>query len=283
MSAPELIVLLDVTSTIPTLIIDGISSHSSLLDSYVVLHAGFVSSLHKILGIEFGSVLFSFLRHLLIHDSPGAYFTQSVVATYDKYRKELREEIPPGDDPRGKECSNTIVLLSELYNFQVISSVLMFDIIRAILDEEITELTVELLLKVIQSIYVYISFLKLVSDDDSRFWTTTTSRRSIFAQRHRADCSEQARYPGKCPQVCPSFFCYESMFCLPSVSSRARFMVETLINLKNNKLRKGITNTQGGDAVERMKKFLAGLSKKRHGASSLATSCSWLIRSLSFG
>jgi nucleolar MIF4G domain-containing protein 1 len=42
-------------------------------------------------------------------------------------------------------------------------------------------------------------------------------------------------------------------------------MVETLINLKNNKLKRNITQNQGGDAVERMKKFLSGLSKKRHG------------------
>ena len=44
----------DVTSTLTTLIIDGISSHSSLLDSYVVLYAAFMSSLHKIVGIKFG-------------------------------------------------------------------------------------------------------------------------------------------------------------------------------------------------------------------------------------
>jgi len=41
----------DVTSTLTltltNLIIDGISSHSTLLDSYVVLHAAFISSLHK--------------------------------------------------------------------------------------------------------------------------------------------------------------------------------------------------------------------------------------------
>jgi len=44
----------DVTSTLTNLIIEGISSHSSLLDSYVVLYAAFVSSLHKIIGLEFG-------------------------------------------------------------------------------------------------------------------------------------------------------------------------------------------------------------------------------------
>ena len=47
-------IFLDVTSTLTTLIIDGISSHSSLLDSYVVLYAAFVSSLHKIVDVEFG-------------------------------------------------------------------------------------------------------------------------------------------------------------------------------------------------------------------------------------
>jgi nucleolar MIF4G domain-containing protein 1 len=42
-------------------------------------------------------------------------------------------------------------------------------------------------------------------------------------------------------------------------------MVETLTNLKNNKLKRNTTQNQGGEAVERMKKFLSGLSKKRHG------------------
>ena len=48
----------DVTSTLTTLIIDGISSHSILLDSYVVLYAAFVSSLHKIVGVEFGGDIY---------------------------------------------------------------------------------------------------------------------------------------------------------------------------------------------------------------------------------
>ena len=44
-------------------------------------------------------------------------------------------------------------------------------------------------------------------------------------------------------------------------------MIETLTNLKNNKVKKSATQHQGGDAVERMKKFLSGLGKKRHGES----------------
>jgi nucleolar MIF4G domain-containing protein 1 len=42
-------------------------------------------------------------------------------------------------------------------------------------------------------------------------------------------------------------------------------MIETLANLKNNKSKRNITQNQGGAAVERMKKFLSGLSKTRHG------------------
>ena len=49
------------------------------------------------------------------------------------------------------------------------------------------------------------------------------------------------------------------------MSSRTRFMVETLSNLKNNKIKKAAGQTAGTEAVERMKKFLSGLSKKRHG------------------
>ena len=46
---------LDVTETLTKLITEGISSHSMLLDQYVVLHAAFVSALHKLIGIEFGT------------------------------------------------------------------------------------------------------------------------------------------------------------------------------------------------------------------------------------
>jgi nucleolar MIF4G domain-containing protein 1 len=41
-------------------------------------------------------------------------------------------------------------------------------------------------------------------------------------------------------------------------------MIETLTDLKNNKIKKG-SHSQGSEIVERMKKFLSGLSKTRHG------------------
>ncbi|KAI0694615.1 hypothetical protein BC835DRAFT_1415230 [Cytidiella melzeri] len=204
----------DVSSTITTLIIDGISSHSMLLDSYVVLHAAFIATLHKMVGVEF-----------------AAHFVQNVVASYERHFLVLQNSAadPAGDEILGKECSNMIVLLSELYNFQVISCSLVYDIIRGLLDGELTEFKVELLLKIVRN-----SGQQLRVDDPSALKDIVEIVHSkLPANQHE-------------------------------MSSRSRFMVETLTNLKNNKFKKGTAGGQGAHAVERMKKYLSGLSKKRH-------------------
>ncbi|KAJ3515422.1 hypothetical protein NLJ89_g1761 [Agrocybe chaxingu] len=206
----------DVTSTLTTLIINGISSHSMLLDSYVVLYATFVASLHKIIGVEF-----------------AAYVVQSTVAAYEKHFHDMQDANFLTEDTAaekdGKECSNLLVLIAELYNFQVISSALVFDIIRVLLDAELTEFKVELLLKIVRS-----SGQQLRQDDPSAL------KDIIQIVQGKVSPKDDG------------------------ISSRTRFMVETLTNLKNNKLKRNATQNQGGAAVERMKKFLTGLSKTRH-------------------
>ncbi|KAF5367452.1 hypothetical protein D9758_003658 [Tetrapyrgos nigripes] len=212
----------DVTSTLTTLIIDGICSHSSLLDSYVVLYAAFVCSLHKIIGVEF-----------------AAYFIQNVVSSYEKHLSSLQNQDAPAQvdslteptesEKEGKEASNLVVLLSELYNFQVISCVLVYDVIRSLLDGEIHEFKVELLLKIVRN-----SGHQLRQDDPSALKDIIQIVQTQLAGKE------------------------------DSISSRTRFMLETLNNLKNNKVKRLGTQNQGGDAVERMKKFLSNLGKKRH-------------------
>lgn len=84
----------------------------------------------------------------------AAYFVQNTVASYERYFAEVQSEQVKPDvdvDVVGKEASNLIVLLSELYNFQVISCVLVYDIIRGLLDGDLTEFKVELLLKITRS------------------------------------------------------------------------------------------------------------------------------------
>lgn len=211
----------DVTSTLTTLVIDGISSHSTLLDSYVVLYAAFVSSLHKIIGVEF-----------------AAYFVQNVVSSYEAHHAVLKGSFQPPNivqpdtesEVLGKECSNLIVLLSELYNFQVISSVLVFDIIRDLLDQKLTEFNIELLLKIVRN-----SGQQLRQDDPLAL------KDIIGIVQTKVSNQDDI------------------------LNSRTRFMIETLTNLKNNKVKRTAGQQhQGGEAVERMKKFLSGLAKKRH-------------------
>ncbi|KAL1703573.1 armadillo-type protein [Schizophyllum commune] len=211
----------DVTSTLTKLIIEGTSSHALLLDSYVVLHAAFVAALHKIVGVEF-----------------AAYFLQTLVAEYERHRAE-DSNTDITRDGAGKECSNLIVLISELYNFQVVSCVLVYDIIRSLLgdgngkDSGMDELDVELLLKVVRN-----SGQQLRADDPSAL-------KDIIQ-------IVQGKVEGKGGNL----------------SSRTKFMIETLTNLKNNKAAKSKKGQQGqtggNEAVERMKKFLNGMAKKRH-------------------
>ena len=56
-----------------------------------------------------------------------------------------------------------MILLSELYSFQVISCVLIYDIIRSLLSAELSEFAVELLLKLLRSRYRYLDHV-IVAD-----------------------------------------------------------------------------------------------------------------------
>ncbi|KAG6819525.1 hypothetical protein H0H93_011028 [Arthromyces matolae] len=155
----------------------------------------------------------------------AANFVQNVVASYERHLATASVDTGEGG---GKECSNLIVLLSELYNFQVISSILVFDIIRGLLDAGLSELAVELLLKIVRN-----SGQQLRHDDPLALKDIVE-----IVQRKVSELGEV-------------------------LSSRTRFMIETLTNLKNNKIKRIGTQNQGAESVERMKKFLTGLGKKR--------------------
>ncbi|KAG8954229.1 suppressor of glycerol defect [Tulasnella sp. 424] len=222
----------DVTATLTDLVITSISSHSSLLDTFVVLHAALVASLHKILGVDF-----------------AAFFVQSVVDEYEKQyniavtsagASEVDGELTGdagGELIKGKEASNLLVLLAELYTFQVVSCVLMYDIIREFLSGDLSEFEVELFLKLLKSIGV-----RLRQDDPTALKEIVQLVQTKVAGQDRS-----------------------------AQSSRTRFMLETLTNLKNNKLGLVDPNRKVGhangqmlaEAVERMRKFVNGIGKKR--------------------
>ena len=120
-----------VTSTLVGLLIGLVRDRSSLSDSFIILHAGLIAAIYKVIGLDFGVPM----------------VTKVVESFDDLYRANAKVlEIKDG----GKETVNLISLLSELYNLQTVGSSIMFDFIRHFLNE-ITEINTELLLKIIKS------------------------------------------------------------------------------------------------------------------------------------
>ena len=84
-------------------------------------------------------------------DCLGAFVLQKLVMTYEEYYTRAAESTQSANaDAPGKECSNLLVLLTSLYSFQVVSCLLVYDIIRSLLHENLNELNVELLMKIVR-------------------------------------------------------------------------------------------------------------------------------------
>ncbi|KAK6905960.1 hypothetical protein I203_106795 [Kwoniella mangroviensis CBS 8507] len=215
----------DVSTTLTNLIIQMISNKANLLDSFVVLYATLVGALHRVIGMEF-----------------GAHFVHTLIMRYQSAltgssTNETKLEANIYETPDGsKEALNLLTLIAELYNAQVIGSKLIYDLIKGFLEggnekegkEVMSERATEGLLKVLRC-----SGAQLRTDDPA-------SLKDIVNL-------VQERTKGK----------------EKSMTARARFMVETLTNVKNGKI-KSIQNSEGGnEAATRMKKFLSGLGKQR--------------------
>jgi len=173
----------------------------------------------------------------------------NVVSSYEHHYNVLSSATAAAhdatSDPPGKECSNLIILLSELYNFQVISCVLVYDIIRNLLSAEVTEFIVELLLKLLRSMYRYFEFIaatELLRDSGQQLRQDDPSALKDIVQIVQSKTLGVEK---------------------PS-NSRTRFMLETLTNLKNNKIKQATARQVQGNTAEHLKKFLAGLGKTRH-------------------
>lgn len=120
-----------VTSTLSNILISIVCDPSSLLDTFMILHAGFVAGIYKLIGTDF-----------------GAHIVQRIVEDFDAHYQQTNGIKDPSMGT--KECTNLVSFLAELYNFQVVGCVLVFDLIRVFL-REVTELNTELLLKIARS------------------------------------------------------------------------------------------------------------------------------------
>ncbi|KAJ5820048.1 hypothetical protein N7474_005639 [Penicillium riverlandense] len=193
-----------VTSTIIDLLMGLICERSALQDTFLVLHAGFIAALYKLMGMDF-----------------GAEIVQKIVETLDANEDD-------GGKFEGKEVINLVSLLSQLYNFHVIGSPLMFDYIRLFL-QEITETNTELLLKVIRN-----SGPQLRQDDPSALKDIV-----LLIQPAVAKIGED------------------------SLSVRTKFMIDIITDLKNNRVKSGIGANITSEHVTKMRKILGSLNNSR--------------------
>lgn len=163
-----------VTENLTSIIMDSIQQQGRLLDNFVNLHACVIVAVHKLQGgMEF-----------------GAFFIQTLVERFDKHLKELTGN--------NKEISNLISLLSSVYTFQLISSKLLYDIIKLLISD-LTEANAELLLRLIQN-----SGNQMRSDDPQ-------SLKEIILMINEHKKTTQ--------------------------NTRTQFLIETITSLKNNKLK----------------------------------------------
>ncbi|KAJ1565121.1 suppressor of glycerol defect, partial [Nowakowskiella sp. JEL0078] len=222
-----------ITDTIVTVVAD----HSNLLDSFVLTYAGFIAVVFNLIGTDV-----------------GATFIQFIVELWDKSRLEsiklLRNTsissraVAVLDQASSKRSTNLCSLIACLYNLEVMSSVLIYDIVRESISS-LTELDVEILLKLLK-----ISGHQMRSDDP-------TALKEIVALL-QIETSKLDR---------------------SKLNLRFKFMLETITELKNNRHRKSIMSNQS-DAnslqLGKMKKFCAMMIKKRQisGSESLRMSLS---------
>jgi len=129
----------------------------------------------------------------------------------------------------GKQILNLLAYMSCLYNFQAIGSGLIFDYIRVLL-EDLSEANTELLLRIVRT-----SGQQLRQDDPS-------SLKDIVLLLQRA----VAKIDGE------------------TMSVRTKFMIDTITDLKNNRMKAGAAaSIVTSEQTTRMKKVLGTLSSSR--------------------
>ncbi|PGH04115.1 hypothetical protein AJ80_08577 [Polytolypa hystricis UAMH7299] len=206
----------NVTTTLIELLFGLVFDKSVLQDTFLILHAGFIAALYRVMGMDFGAELVQRL-------------VERYDEVYERTAKGKGSDADANDAGQRKELVNVISLLSQLYNFHVIGSSLVFDYIRLFL-KEINELNTELLLKIIRN-----SGPQLRTDDPSSLKDIV-----LLIQPAVAAAGD-----------------------LSTFSVRTKFMIDTITDLKNNRMRTGLAaSTVSSEHLTRMRKVLGSLNAR---------------------
>ncbi|KAJ3044381.1 suppressor of glycerol defect [Rhizophlyctis rosea] len=214
----------DITEILTDLITTIIADHANLLDSFVMTYAAFIAALYNTIGTEFGAHLVQTIVEML---DTGR--NEWLAASKNEGASESKEK-----ELSNKKCVNLVTLLGYLYDFSVVAHIIIYDVIRLSIST-LSELDVEILLRLIR-----ISGFQLRSDDPSSLKEIVLSVQEGMAEKEKESVAGGA-----------------------AVSTRAKFMVETIMDLKNNR-RKVVKRSEGQNVqMDRLKKFVGNLSKKR--------------------
>ncbi|KAF2273920.1 uncharacterized protein EI97DRAFT_469157 [Westerdykella ornata] len=193
-----------VTTTLVDLLVGQLTDETVLLDTFILLHSGFMAAIFKVIGTEF-----------------SAQLVERIVSEFDKY-------YPTNKTGTGKQTTNLISVVSELYMFQVIGTNLVFDYIKFFL-EELSEINTELLLRIVK-----VSGPQLRQDDP-----TSLKDIVLLLQKSVAKVGES------------------------KLPVRTKFMIETINNLKNNRMKTGVAASAiVSEHRTRMKKQLGSLNTR---------------------
>lgn len=204
----------DVSESITLAILEMIASQITLLESFVILYATLITAVRQIIGNEFGA---SFLHSLM-----SRYQMAIAPSLNDNYHHE-------GDAASSfRESMNLLALIGELYNAQMFSANLIFDLVRQFLgppDRILHEQHVEGLLRLLRACGGH-----LRSDDPQNLKDIARSLVQRFSGREK------------------------------HVSARTAFMIEMVQGLQSGKSKTSRTDIDG---VARMKKYLSNLGRDR--------------------
>ena len=193
-----------VNSTLVDLLMGMLSDPSTLLDTFLILHAGFIAAIYKVIGPDF-----------------GAQIVERIVSEFDQHYQQNKSG-------SGKQTTNLMSLVAELYTFQVIGSNLVFDYVRFCL-EDLSEINTELLLRIVRA-----AGPQLRQDDPTALKDIVVSLQKAVAKVGQA-----------------------------SLPVRTKFMIETINDLKNNRMKTGVAaSAMSREHTTRMKKQLGTLNTR---------------------
>ncbi|KFW66015.1 Nucleolar MIF4G domain-containing protein 1, partial [Pygoscelis adeliae] len=168
----------DMNETLTDILMNACVTAVAMPARLMMEHVLLVSILHHNVGIEV-----------------GAHFLEAVVKKFDELCR---------SDAEGKECENLLALIAHLYNFHVVHSLLIFDILKKLVST-FTEKEIELILFLLKNVG-----FSLRKDD------ALALKELITEAQRKANTAEKKLQD----------------------QARVRFMLETMLALRNNDMRK---------------------------------------------